>query len=617
MGLYKCKMCGGSLETEDNKFVVTCDFCGVTQTIHSFDNEKKVTLFKRANALRFKCEFDKASAIYETIIVDFPKEAEAYWGLLLCKYGIEYVDDPKTGNKIPTCHRTEFSSILDDADYKNVIKYSDVIAREVYAEEATVIDKLQKDILAESNKANPFDVFICYKETSDGGSRTEDSVLAESIYNELTAKGYSVFFSKITLESKLGGEYEPIIFAALHSAKVMIHVTTSSDNSDSIWVRNEWSRFISLISSGQKKVLIPAYKGITPYELPSELQNLQGQDFTKIGAMQDLIRGVEKICGKKKSSGEKVTVSENDLYTKHLEQGKIYLSKGLWDEALDEFKNATKLSKHPGKAILCSLYASFKVKTIKSFCSKCISEDLLDNSLYKSLKENVDDIIQEEYDQITNALSELLNEKILGEVKDKLDEGSWKDAEEIVANYPGKNQIVEKWNEMKFQYIDVKKDFKFTVYFMNRLNDLIELCESCKDYPGVSNIMANLLETKVAILEENKKNCDLNFSIVYPETISLPKLYDFAIKLRVVKDKISVFEFASDELKASFSKTTEYEEWLDEQLIKYIKTHNSKVDVDVIKAITNKVNYKSKELETLINEHNQRIKSEELRIYQK
>ena len=63
----------------------------------------------------------------------------------MCKYGIEYVDDPKSGAKIPTCHRTEFSSILDDSDYKNVIKYSDVIARDIYAEEAKNIDKLQKD----------------------------------------------------------------------------------------------------------------------------------------------------------------------------------------------------------------------------------------------------------------------------------------------------------------------------------------------------------------------------------------------------------------------------------------------------------------------------------------
>ena len=39
-----------------------------------------------------KDEFDKAYGVFESIVADFPEEAEAYWGLCLCKYGIEYVD---------------------------------------------------------------------------------------------------------------------------------------------------------------------------------------------------------------------------------------------------------------------------------------------------------------------------------------------------------------------------------------------------------------------------------------------------------------------------------------------------------------------------------------------
>lgn len=110
MATYKCKMCGGLLEVKEGQTVVTCEFCGTAQTVPHFDNEKKATFFRRANDLRLKCEFDKASGVYETIVTEFPNEAEAYWGLVLCKYGIEYVDDPKTHKKIQTCHRTQFSS---------------------------------------------------------------------------------------------------------------------------------------------------------------------------------------------------------------------------------------------------------------------------------------------------------------------------------------------------------------------------------------------------------------------------------------------------------------------------------------------------------------------------
>ena len=106
MAVIKCKMCGGDLNVAENNSVAVCEYCGTQQTVPSADNEKKLTLFGRANRLRMACEFDKAAGVYESIVADFPEEAEAYWGLVLCKYGIEYVDDPATGKKIPKLSRT-------------------------------------------------------------------------------------------------------------------------------------------------------------------------------------------------------------------------------------------------------------------------------------------------------------------------------------------------------------------------------------------------------------------------------------------------------------------------------------------------------------------------------
>ena len=96
MAVLKCKMCGGNLEVSEGISVCECAYCGTRQTVPSVDSEKKISLFRRANKYRASCEFDKASVVYENIIAEFPKEAEAYWGLVLCKYGIEYVDDPKS-----------------------------------------------------------------------------------------------------------------------------------------------------------------------------------------------------------------------------------------------------------------------------------------------------------------------------------------------------------------------------------------------------------------------------------------------------------------------------------------------------------------------------------------
>ena len=130
-------------------------------------------------------------------------------------------------------------------DFEQALENADLLARRVYREEAKQIEELRKGIIAVSNNEPPYDIFICYKETDETGSRTLDSVLAQDVYEALTDKGYRVFFSRITLEDKLGVEYEPYIFAALNSAKVMLAFGTDYEYFNAVWVKNEWSRYRS------------------------------------------------------------------------------------------------------------------------------------------------------------------------------------------------------------------------------------------------------------------------------------------------------------------------------------------------------------------------------------
>ncbi len=295
MTILKCKMCGGNLNIEEGATTCTCEYCGTTQTIPKLDDEKKNKLYDRANRLRFNNEFDKAYSVYQDIVNDFPQESEAYWGLLLCKYGIEYVEDPYTHKRIPTCHRSSFESIFDDDNFEMVMENADPVARDIYRSEAKTIEEIRKGILEVSSKEEPYDIFICYKETDEYNNRTIDSVIAQDVYNALTEKGYRVFFSRISLEDKLGQEYEPYIFAALNSAKIMLVFGTKYDYFNAVWVKNEWSRFLQLIAKGEKKTLIPCYRDIDVYDMPKEFQHLQSQDMAKVGAIQDLVRGIGKI----------------------------------------------------------------------------------------------------------------------------------------------------------------------------------------------------------------------------------------------------------------------------------------------------------------------------------
>ena len=364
MAIIKCKMCGGDIELSD---------------------EKKMTLFTRANRLLRNCEFDKASGVFETIVADFPEEAEAYWGLVLCKYGIEYVDDPATGKKIPTCHRSSFESVLDDPNFEQACENADAIARRVYRDEARQIEELRKGIIEVSGKEEPYDIFISYKETDENGDRTLDSVIAQDIYTELTEKGYRVFFSRISLESKLGTEYEPYIFAALNSAKVMLVVGTDYDNFDAVWVKNEWSRFLKLIASGQKKTLIPVFKNMDAYDMPKEFAKLSAQDMGKVGAMQDLVRGVEKLVPLKKQESvqvekvmEKVIVqqqSEGSMKTDAaIKRGKLALEDGEWEKAKQYFDQALTLDAECAEAYFGIAMAELRARDPESYIRTATSQ---------------------------------------------------------------------------------------------------------------------------------------------------------------------------------------------------------------------------------------------------
>jgi len=143
MSIFKCKMCGGTIEFNPGDTVGTCEFCGSKQTLPKANDEVITNLFNRANNLRLKCEFDKAEAIYEKIVEQDDSEAEAHWGIVLCKYGIEYVEDPKTFTRIPTCHRTLFESVITDADYQAAIDYSDTLQQSIYEAEARAIDRME------------------------------------------------------------------------------------------------------------------------------------------------------------------------------------------------------------------------------------------------------------------------------------------------------------------------------------------------------------------------------------------------------------------------------------------------------------------------------------------
>ena len=406
MSLFKCKICGGTLEITSRETVATCEYCGMKQTLPKLDDEKKANLFDRANHFRRNNDFDKAMGIYEQILNEYTEDAESYWSIVLCRYGIEYVEDPSSRKRVPTVNRAQFTSVFDDEDYKSAIKYADAHQKELYEKEATAINEIQKGILAISGQEEPFDVFICYKETDANGRRTQDSVLATELYHELTREGYKVFFSRITLEDKLGTAYEPYIFAALNSSKVMVVLGTRPEHFNAVWVKNEWSRYLALIKQGQKKMLIPAYRDMDPYDLPEEFSHLQAQDMSKLGFMQDLVRGIKKIVKtdepKQNVVKETVISGGNTSIEPLLERAFMFLEDGDWNSTNEYCEKVLDIDPKCARAYLGKLMAELRVNTEDALCNCSKPFDDYDNyakvmrfadaSLQTKLKQDIEHI---------------------------------------------------------------------------------------------------------------------------------------------------------------------------------------------------------------------------------
>ena len=425
MSVFKCKMCGGSLEVTEGQSVCTCEYCGTEQTLPRLDSERKTNLYDRANHFRRNNDFDKAMSIYDQILNEDNTDAEAYWSIVLCRYGIEYVEDAITHKRIPTVNRAQHTSIFADEDYKEAINHATASQKVIFEEEAKVIDNIQKGILEISQKEEPFDVFICYKETDSSGARTRDSVIANDIYHQLTREGLKVFFAAITLENKLGQAYEPYIFAALNSAKVMIVLGTKQEYFSAPWVKNEWSRFLHIIKNNPEKILIPAYRDMDAYDLPEEFSFLQAQDMSKIGFMNDLIYGIKKVvnAGKEEKTERIATNSpDNDVYNKvtaesgveqALKRADFFMEDGDWNSASVYLEKALDLVPECALAYVGKLMIEYGLKKRSELGSQ--TKPFTKNELFLRAVKYADDDLRKElqgYDyEVNNSIFLKLKEE--------------------------------------------------------------------------------------------------------------------------------------------------------------------------------------------------------------
>ena len=135
-----------------------------------------------------------------------------------------------------------------------------------------------------------YDVFICFKHSTEDGQTTEDSILAEQLYEYLTQRGFRVFFSTRELEFLGVSQYNVTINKALEASRFLIAVGCSRSNFESEWVQYEWSSFQNEIRSKTKQngEVYVLYKGMAPKDLPYALRQHQAFNAADAGTFEKI-----------------------------------------------------------------------------------------------------------------------------------------------------------------------------------------------------------------------------------------------------------------------------------------------------------------------------------------
>lgn len=438
-----CNICGANLIYKDGKWV--CPACGAFKT-EEISNEEVTLLYNAAQKLRL-ASFDDAEEAYRDIIAKYPENSEAHWGLVLSKYGIKYEDD-YDGKKLPTCYATSIESVLTDKDYLDAVRLcKDKYQKEYYIEQGKVLEKIRVEWLEKASKEPKYDVFLCFKDSDklNNMERTDDSIEVANLYTHLSSLGYKVFYSRESLRDKVAEKYEPYIYNALNTAAVMIVYGSKIEYFSSVWMKNEWTRYVRRLREGLKieGSLVIACDGVNPGDLPRPLNQMQVLDARKKTFYGDLEAHIAKIIsiarrpkatverveissaiGKKKASidnqiktikvgggvGKKTpVVIDNAVSVREIGRYEVpaltpdedtklksiaqFLRSGLFDPANKVADELLKKNRYNGQALLAKLLVEYSAKSIDELSEKI--KDINDFSIIHSVIEYNDKEIGE------------------------------------------------------------------------------------------------------------------------------------------------------------------------------------------------------------------------------
>ena len=185
---FRCKNCDAELDLyEAVGGVVACAYCGSKFTLPKKEQTSEVLSYLRMGQNELNCcAFERAYTAFEKAAELDESEPEAYFGMALAEYRVQYlkdvVKDERTGllkNRLqPICHDMGGKLFSESDEYRRALACATEEQRAEYRDRAEMIDRIRREFHELSKTGLDYDCFICVKVTDENGNHTKDYELA-------------------------------------------------------------------------------------------------------------------------------------------------------------------------------------------------------------------------------------------------------------------------------------------------------------------------------------------------------------------------------------------------------------------------------------------------------